>query len=338
MPTIEMRPADRADEAALARFAAGLAPGEPARAVLAGWKRYAASHPTGMRAWVATTDADERGPARVAAFVALRGVPARIDGSEHVFAELLAASAHPLDRGTTRGPRLVAQLTGRALDEHCTLERDIFAYALASDAGWRLLRHGLEIEVMRRQPELVLALDAPPAERDARSALVQALPAGVREVGAFDERVLALYDRCSGAWRASCIRDAATLAWRFPADGPYRRLVVGDHGGELAAMAVAAPDRDGGLAVLDWLLPADDADAGELLHRGVVALARALGLDRVRASLPPWSADFARFQERSYRVAPTRHFVLARSAHAKLDVWWLRDHWWNQPFDVARPL
>lgn len=328
MATLELRPLRPADEGALLRFAADLPAGDPARAVVGDWWRYAASHPSGMRAWVAAAEADERGAERVAACVVLRGVRARIDGGETVFAELLAATAHPLERRTVRGPRLVAELTRRLLDAHCTPEGDFIAYGLVSDAGWRTMRHGPEVEILRRQPELVAALA--PGEKSP-------MPAGVREVSAFDARALALYDRCSPAWRASGVRDAETLAWRFPADGPYRRIVVGEERGELAGLAVAAPGADGRLEVLDWLRPEDDAAAGELLHRGLCALAGDLGLSGMRASLPPWSQDFARFQERGFRVAPTRDFMLARGAHTKFDAWWLREHWWFQPFDVARP-
>lgn len=330
MATLDLRPASAADEDALVRFAAALPAGEPARAVIGDWWRCAASHPSGLRAWVAATEADERGPERVAAFVAVRGVRARIDGNECVFGELLAAAAHPLDRGSVRGLRLVADLARRHLETHCTPQADLVTYGLASDEGWRLMRHGLDVEILRRQPVLVAALAPAPAA-------AQMLPDGVREVPAFDGRVLALYDRCSSAWRASCVRDAATLAWRFPADGPYRRIAVGEEHGTLSGLAVAAPGAGGHLEVLDWLLPGDEVLAGELLHWGLSALARSLGLHGIRASLPPWSQDFTRFQERGFRVGPTSDFILARGAHRNLDVWWLRDHWWFQPFDVAQP-
>jgi len=330
MATLELRPASPADEAALARFAAALPPGEPARAVIGSLMRYAASHASGLRAWVAAGEAGGRGPERIAAFAAARGVPALWDGGERAFAELLCVAAHPEEQGSVRCPRLLVDLVRQHLDAHCTLEGDLVTYGLASEKVWRLLRPGLGVEVLRRPPELVAELPpAPAGEGD--------LPDGVREVPAFDGRVRALYERCARAWRASCVRDAATLAWRFPAEGAYRRIVVGGDGEGLAGLAVAAPDAHGRLAVLDWLLPDDEREAGELLHLGLVRLAHVLELSRIRACLPPWSPDFARFQERGFRVGPTGDFVLTKSAHPNHDHWWLRDHWWLQPFDVARP-
>ena len=321
---IEMRPVDGRDEHALGALAGALPPGDASRAVIEGWVHFAAAHPSGLRVWVAASGADSRGPERLAALVAARPVPARIDGGERLFSEVIGAFVHPLDRGTARSPRLLSALMAQFLEATNRPESDVIVYGSAGDAAWRTLRHGLEIEVLRRQPQLV----APVASSTE-------WPDGVERGNGFDARALPLYDRASAPWRASALRDEHTLGWRFPEAEPHLVLEV-PSGGALDGLAVAQVVGER-LLLLDWLVPEDAGDARELLWLGLEHLAREHNCAHIAADLPPWCADFARFQDRGYRVRPTEGFLLARSAHARLDVWWLRENWWFQPFDAARP-
>jgi hypothetical protein len=325
MTILEYRAACAADEGALGELARSLEPSEPARRALESWGRLAASDPTGLRVWVALPAQAEPNQ-RLAAVVIARGVPARIDGQARVFAEVVAVAAHPRERQAARGARIAARLMEAYLAAHNTLAGDVITYGLAGDRDWRLLRHDLGIEVLRRQPELVRAVE---------SGRPNGLPAGVRRLEAFPAGVLGLYERCSARWRASALRDEGSLNWRFPRGAESIRLALEGGDGTLEGYAVLGPGRPGRLELWDWLVPEQAPEVGDVLRQAILAEAQQGGFSEVAAALPPWCAEFGRFQASGYRVKPRRDFVLARSAHAKLDLWWLREHWWFQPFDTA---
>ena len=46
------------------------------------------------------------------------------------------------------------------------------------------------------------------------------------------------------------------------------------------------------------------------------------------AVFPDWSAPFADFQERGWRVFPSPYSLTARSFDRRFDLGWLRENWW----------
>ncbi len=327
MDGLELRAVRGEDEPYLGAFAQAFAPGDVVRSAIERWGHFATPHPSGLRVVVAKAVADARGPERLAAIVMARPVPARIDEDGRVFAEVIAAAVHPLDRIGVRGPRVLAALGAAYLAEHSAPERDVITFGFGGESAWRSLRFGPGVELIRRQPLLVFDVNQGTA----------ALPSGVFSLHAFGDNAAALFERCAIDWRACAVRDATTLAWRFPADGGYVRLVVGDAEGTLDAALVTARGAPGTLRVLDWLVPSDAVGAQSLLVQALITTARTSGLARIELALPPWSPAFNTLQNHGFKVHASDRIVFARSAHPRLDTWWLRDHWWFQPFDQARP-
>lgn len=212
---------------------------------------------------------------------------------------------------------------GRAfLAAHGGPDQDLLHY------GWPEARHlefaksCLEQELLCADALLVRDLEPGAGEPSA----------GVEEPARFGSEVDRLYERCSAAWLASTIRDAAFLNWRF-ADHPFRRyrlLVVRD-GQELRGMAVyragLAAQRGLGLLV-DWLVLPGDEQATTRLLDAASAHARMDGAAALALSLPVWSPWSLALQERGFLHQPSERLLLVRSSVSRLDMLWLRDNWW----------
>jgi GNAT superfamily N-acetyltransferase len=97
----------------------------------------------------------------------------------------------------------------------------------------------------------------------------------------FDARHSALFDDVEGLPPITMIRDAAHLAWRYPATehSPYRQRDV-TRGDALVATAVVRTAMLAGLKlvfVMEWHWRTGAADAGRNLMRDIIALGRASG-------------------------------------------------------------
>ena len=204
---------------------------------------------------------------------------------------------------------------------------------------------------MRTQNLLVRPLAPEPRDAAALDAYLAELDLERFEIGAgcdhpgFAEEARWLWDRLSGNWGASAIRDAAFLNWRLTKHPRHRYSVVVSRNadGVLWSYAVYRHgdwiEKDMGMLV-DWLAPPPahpDAYHAERLHAGLLALAasdvggRATSLTGI---FPDRSPEFTRFQERGWRVHPSEYFMIGRSYHRRYDMLWLRDHWWYTLIDT----
>ena len=165
------------------------------------------------------------------------------------------------------------------------------------------------------------------------------MPAEVQLLERFDEQVQWLYERCSGAWGASTIRDATYLNWRL-VDHPtheYKRLGVRDGDGILRGLAVVrrVPQVDPNLlTVIEWLVPPEEPEVGELLQRGLLSLAGEPGVHGLVAMFPDWSPWFEQFQAWGWLVHTSPYFMVGRSYRKSVDIQWLRHHWHYQFSDL----
>jgi hypothetical protein len=163
-------------------------------------------------------------------------------------------------------------------------------------------------------------------------------PAEVERLGRFDAEVRALYERCARDWGASAIRDERWLNWRF-VENPFHEYVllgVRDGAGRLRGMAVYRfgdwkLPRMG--IIVDWLVPPDEPEVGELLRRAIDARASAERAGSVALFLPEWSPWFERFQDWGFLVWPTDYYMVGRTHHPPLTMRWLRENWWYQLAD-----
>lgn len=165
-------------------------------------------------------------------------------------------------------------------------------------------------------------------------------PEGIVRLERFDHEARWLWDRCAGGFGASTIRDEAFLNWRlFERPGRACR-VLASRGPDgvlrgFAAVRESAFLGEPATVVVDWLVPTEEAEAGELLRQAVLAEARAAGSPLVAAMIVEWSPWFDAFQRWGFTVRPSGLFPIARSFVRRFDHLWLRDHWWTTPADTT---
>ncbi len=287
------------------------------------WRWAFGENPAGRRIWLALDG--ERVLAHHAA------MPRKVWlGREALFAELVDCFG-PSARGLQKEGLYVR--LGRALGEnHGGAGGDAVHYGFPSgEREWRLANGRLDQEVVRDLSLLVRTCADAPGER----------PREVETLERFDEQARWLWDRCAGGFGASAVRDGDFLNWRF-VQRPhvrYERLGVRDGAGILRGFAVlrsAEWASEPCELLVDWLVPPEEPEAGELLLRGALTSARGSGHDTLAAVLPEWSPWFERFQRRGFLALDGRARLCARSFARKLDEIWLRENWWFTLADTVR--
>jgi hypothetical protein len=291
---------------------------------LAEWQWEFRKNPAGTRSFVGLNEG------RVVSQYAALPVRMVIAGQERSFAQIVDSMVHPAHRAGLKRPGLFVQTALPFFDAYGGVERDWVHFGWPVEENWRIGKTFLGYQMVRAQNVLAREPGAGPSE----------LPAGVEILDApFDQQARWLYERCCGPWGASALRDAAYMNWRFR-EHPRRRyeaLGVRDAAGILRGWAIwrrmdwVLKD----MAVLvDWLVPTDEPQVAELLHRALLARARAERCAVGAAIFPEWTPQFADFQERGWLVHPSEYFLVARNFHPRHDMLWLRDHWWYQLGDT----
>ena len=278
---------------------------------------------------------------RILAEVDAVGLRTWIDAREADFASVVGLRLAPELRRGLRRPAPFLALAEALLAPGA--DRPLVLHGHPDERTLRLLSRRLEVELVRVESLLVRAPGDGPS----------AAPPGLERIERFDHQARWLYERCSGEWGASTVRDEAWASWRF-LDVPgrrYERLGARDGEGILRGWAICGaaargaprepggpPEGNGGeaLQVVDWLVPPAEPEVGELLLEGVLALARERGDSAVVALFPEWSPWFERFQRRGFLVHPSGRVLAARGTDRRFDEVWLRSHWWYQPSDDLR--
>jgi hypothetical protein len=252
-----------------------------------------------------------------------------IDGARHVFAQIVDSMVHPAHRSRNQRPSLFIETARAFFAEYGGADKDWVHY------GWPIARvqglgeQHLAYDTLRTQLVLVHDLhDA--AVRTPGSDAVEVL-----DLQRFDPSAKWLWDRCADGLRASAIRDADYLNWRF-ANHPRRRYTM--HGAFDAAkilrglcIARRADFVQRNLwCIAEWLVPMEEQLVGEALLAHTLARAREADAHAVALILPEWSAWHRWFQERGFLAHPTPYRTVARPFHRRFDLHWLRSNWWYQ--------
>jgi len=258
----------------------------------------------------------------VVASYAAQPVRARAGGEDVYFSHVVDSMVHPEHRAGLKNPGLFVR-TAQTFFERFG-DMDAVHYGWPVERALKVGRRFLEYRVVREELALVRELDAEPDAPEVE----------VLELEELGPEVFALWERCAGDWEASAVRDADFLRWRFleHPQKKYTVLAARDEDGALAGLCVVGEDElhsDGARALADWLVPGGSEEVARSLEAAAGLLARASGAERLVASLPPWSADFAAFQERGWRVQTTPYSLCARSFDRRFDHdlfgrgWWL---------------
>jgi hypothetical protein len=290
---------------------------------LAQWNWAFRANPAGYRIWLGLCEG------KVVSQYAALPYRVRIGGEVRHFAQIVDSMVHPAHRAGLKRPGLFVQTALPFFEAYGGPAKDVVHYGWPIEEAWRIGKTFLDYEIVRTQNMLGRAPGDGPTE----------LPARVERIERFDQQALWVYDRCCGPWGVSTIRDEAFLNWRFIEHAWNRYEVYGvrDAQGLLRGYAVwrqADWVRTNMGLVVDWLVPPEEPEVGELLHAALLARARAGGANVVAALFPEWSPWFERFQDWDWRVHPTNYFMVARNFIPRYDMLWLRDRWWYQLADT----
>jgi hypothetical protein len=320
-PQYEIRPFRPGDEERiLATFNLVFGENDPAFVprTRAEWDWAFARNPAGQRMWVA----EHAGT--IAAQCAALPYRVLVDGRETSFTQGVDSMTHPEHRKGLRRPGLYVETAYPFFRQFGGFGNDLLHYGWPVEPAWRIGRTFLGYEIVRTQ--VVHALDVPAGPTT--------LPREVERLERFDDDVHALYLRCQRAWGASTIRDARYLNWRFCERPGVRYHVFGVRArGALRGYAVfrrAERPFPGGGLVMDWLVPEDEPEVGELLREAVLAQARLDGAGAVVAVFPEWTRWNEIFQEWGFRLHSTPYLLIGIIQDSRYDTWWLREHWWVQ--------
>jgi len=282
------------------------------------WDWAFARNPAGQRIWVAESEGV------IAAQCAALPYRVLIDGKPSSFTQGVDSMVHPDHRRGLRRPGLYVETARPFFEQFGGLGGDILHYGWPVEPAWRIGRTFLGYEIVRTQTIHFCEPGAGTHE----------IPREVVRLSRFDEDVGALYRRCQTQWGASVVRDPAYLNWRFVEKPRVRYHLFGVRGaGGLSGYAIyrrAEWPVPGTALVMDWLVPAEEPEVGELLREALLAQARADGARVVLAVFPDWTPWNLRFQEWGWRVHSSDYLLIGIIQDPRYDTWWLREHWWYQ--------
>lgn len=281
----------------------------------------------------------ERNPAGQRMFVALHGgevvaqyaaLPVRmwVGGEQRYFAQIVDSMVHPAHRARSQRPGLFVETARAFFDCFGGAQKDLVHFGWPNARALKLGERELHYGSVRTQ--LALVLEAGSMARVAGASRLEAT-----EVELFDEKAKWLWDRCADSLRASAIRDAAYLNWRF-VEHPrqrYTRHGLRDAAGFLRGVCIA---RRADFAqqevwcIADWLVPPQDLQAGDALLAATARAAQTQGARGIVTIVPEWSPWFAWFQAHGFLAHPTAYRTVARSFHPRCGLEWLRWNWWYQ--------
>ena len=283
------------------------------------WDWAFAKNPAGRRIWVAEAE-----DGTIAAQCAALPYRVRIDGFDSSFTQGVDSMVHPDHRRGLRRPGLFVATAKPFFEEFTGPGKDILHYGWPVEPAWRIGKTFLDYQIIRTQT--IHFAEPRPGARER--------PAAVEALDAFDPGVLALYERCEAEWGASLLRDERYLNWRFVENPRFDYHVFAvRRGAEWVGYAVyrgADWPMPGTGLVMDWLVPTDEPEVGELLRDAILAQARIERAHVVLSVFPDWSPWFQRWQDWGWRVHASDYLLIGIIQNPRYDTWWLRDRWWYQ--------
>lgn len=155
----------------------------------------------------------------------------------------------------------------------------------------------------------------------------------VEEVTRFGAETDRLWQRCRHALSVAIIRDARYMNWRYVdcADVTYRLVVVRRRlSGSLEGIAVLRLGwGDQPIACLvDWLVPADGAEAAKVLLGHCERVARDAGMTQLQVWFPPYAWPYHLLCDHGYRSTPTIYHFIALSTSPEVSIEWAKERWY----------
>ena len=318
-----LRPGD--EHSLLATFNLVFAAGNPGFTprTIEEWRWAFERNPAGQRVFVAL----HRGEV-VAQYAAL---PQQVwvDGNRHVFAQIVDSMVHPAHRAHGDRPSLFLETARAFFAEYGGPDKDWVHYGWPIGRALSLGEKHLEYGTLRTQLVLLRELDAQ------RSGSAPSRSIEIAQLSRFDHRAKWLWDRCADSLRASAIRDAAYLNWRF-ANHPRQRYAMHaarDESGNLLGLCVARPAdlvQKDLWCIAEWLVPPGELELAQALLETTTEAARQAGARAIAWICPEWSDWHRWFQDQGFLAHPTPYRTVARAFQRRFDLHWLRSSWWYQ--------
>lgn len=143
----------------------------------------------------------------------------------------------------------------------------------------------------------------------------------------------ALWARCRDTLPLATIRDATYLAWRYGRcpHVRYQAYLAWDRRRAApAGLLVLRLGWEGQAlaAIVDWLVPREEPEAGAALLARAEEAAAGAGLVEVAAWFPPGSPEQRWFLAQGYRAEATRYPLPTRTYAPQLPLAWVARHWY----------
>ena len=290
---------------------------------LAEWNWGFKENPAGSRIFVGTYNGDV-----VAQFA---GQPLRmwVDATPQTFVHCVDSMSHPDHRKGLKRPGLFITTAQAYFEAYGGPDRDWVHFGLPIEEAARVGDKFLEYEVVRNEIFLARELGEGPSE----------IPGEVRVIERFDHQAKWVFDRCCGRWPAAAIRDDAFYNWRYLDHPRFEYVPLGVFDGDELLRGIAIYRKADWVLpemgfIVDWMVPPEEPEVGELLVQAVLARARADQARAVAVTIPEWSPWFAMFQDMGWLVHPSDYVMRVRPFHPKHGTLWLRDGWWYQLGDA----
>jgi GNAT acetyltransferase-like protein len=264
-------------------------------------------------------------------------IPARVKirDREFTFGQIIDTVVHPDHRQGLKRKGLYSATVDSFVERWGHRDRELVMMGLPNEPAFRIGRlmagyvpmgrvyfQSKSIEPRPGVPELPQVV-----ERRGRRFRIAA-------VDRFGADVDQLHARLRERHDAVCVRDAATLNWRY-ADGPdpqrYVRLELRDEESHelygVAAGRIAYLEAPDGV-LADWFVDREIPGAREVFLRVIEELMAAVSMTRVQILLNPTHEESRFFEDAGYRLAPTHYRMVSRTYDSDIVTpEWLARNW-----------
>jgi hypothetical protein len=252
--------------------------------------------------------------------------PYKVGSETFTFCQMLDSMVDPDFRKGLKKPGLFASTVYDYVDRYGHEHEEAIMYGLPNPQAFRIGRRLLGYSFIHD----IITLHKPAERFEAAGA---AGPGGitVEKVSRFGPAADELWAACAPEIEVGLIKDAKYLDWRYAdcPDADYATLVARGADGRARGLAVARSNYLGtsDAVLCDWLVPADDPDAGQALLAAVESDALRIGAAGLHVLFAEYDPQYRRLCEQGYEPRKTQFIQVARSYTPKVPLGLLQERW-----------
>ncbi|MBN2492113.1 MAG: hypothetical protein JXQ29_14800 [Planctomycetes bacterium] len=250
----------------------------------------------------------------------------RVGSATYVFSQALDSMVDPDFRKGLKKPGLFALTVLGYVNRYGHEHEEAVGFGLPNAQAYRIGRRLLGYSFLHDVVTLYK-----PHERLAADGAAGPAELEVARVSRFGPDADALWAAAAPFIEVGTIKDARYLDWRY-ADCPdvdYALLVARDRRGQARGLAVARGDYIGtrDAVLCDWVVPADDPEAGRALLVAVESEARRIGAAGLEVLFAQYAPEYRWLRDWGYEPRETQFIQVARSYTPKVPLERLRERW-----------